>query len=188
MSAGGTTMDIGYGGRWYAAMLACVVGCGGMDEDEATEAEDEIPTIPQACEGLELPLEQGRGTAYGHFSTVRDFDLTFGGFSPVPDSEDGVLVFASHADYNCSRAIEPSELSHASASQRVFVLPGPIEPGSYESLGGREAALVGSPGDGGYWAETFEDGSLTITEVTADCVTGTVGQQGFAVSMNAHCD
>ena len=188
MSAGGMSMNFGHGRRWCAALLACVVGCGGMDEDEPTDAESEIPSVPQACEGLELPLERGRGTAWGHFSTVRDFDLTFGGFSPAPDPEDGVLVFASHAAYNCSRPVEIDELSHTSASQRVFVLPGPIEPGTYESLSGWEATLIGSVNDGGAGAGMFDDGSLTISEVTADCVTGTLGQQGFAVSMVASCD
>ncbi|MCA9704803.1 MAG: hypothetical protein KDK70_03000 [Myxococcales bacterium] len=156
------------------------------------------PPIPAACEDVALPLERGQETQIGHYTTVASFGADWVadvGLDEEPAPDQAVIVLATHADYDCDHLLDSFDLDHSYlySGQFVYLLPGPLEPGTYEDLPGWNASYLGDgQGNGGGGANPFTDGRLTITEITDDCVTGIkpfsdTTDYGFAITATASC-
>lgn len=193
----------------------CVAGCGDdadatsgseagstsgaetSDGANATSAESSTgdgPVIPAACEDPGLPGPLGQETQAGHFTTVAEFDAAGleAWLGETPAADRGVLVLATHPEYDCNRIVADSDLNYGYgySQQLVYVFPGPIEVGTY-TLGVDVRAwsvhwLGDGGGNGGGGEGEVDEGTLTIVSVDAACVTGTQ-PQGFAVSTDASC-
>lgn len=183
-------------------LVAACSACGSTEPDPAMEMEPQPPPIPLACEGVELPAERGQDTMIGHHTTVASFDLESlrDWLGVTPDPEQGILVLASHPEYDCNRLVHDRDFDYSQpfTSQLVYLFPGPIEAGTYE-LGVDDLRvwaanqLGDGMGNGGSSEGELSEGSITIETIQGDCMTGlkafsSTHDDGFAIADRASCN
>ena len=181
-------------GLWVCMALATISGC----SDPADEDEDEAltePAIPEACEDVGLPADRGRSTWYGHFTSAFEFGIPeiAERLGIMPDPADTVVVLASHPHYDCNFLLQDPGLrgGETFVSQRVYIFDGPAEMGSFEvgtNVTLWEAEYGGDgEGNGGSSVGEIQTGEITISTAATECVTGIVGELGFAVTPQQYC-